>query len=218
MTAARSGESARATPEFPNTCHNVAACTARRGANGPGGAGTRPGDGSRGNRICRRGGAVVEADQDDGQVAGDEAHAADPGLRSDLEDSPLGYVLAVAKAIRSAPGRCPPSRSARRLPAQSRVAAVLRRCRAKGTATPTGPESARPQPARAPLAADPPQPAHRRAGLLPLLLTRPSPWRRCHQRRARTCTTSSMPGNYEDHDAVHPAAPIRPSQHLIYGS
>ena len=106
-------------------------------------------------------------------VAGDEVYGADPGLRSDLEKRETGYVLAVACRHTFSTGlRTYPRRRTRPPPAPASMAAVLRRRRRQGPPLlRLGLGVHRPRPARAPVAAHPPQPAHPRTGLLPVLLT-----------------------------------------------
>ena len=115
-------------------------------------------------------------------VAGDEVYGADPELRAELEDRGVGYVLAVACDHRVTRRRRQPPRrrpGSRRLPARAwqRLSAgkgakghrfydwaFIHLDRTAGAA-----------PGRAALAAGPPQPAHRRTGLLPLLHAPPGP-------------------------------------------
>jgi SRSO17 transposase len=130
-------------------------------------------------------------------VAGDEVYGADPGLRAYLEHRQAGYVLAVAKTCRVATGaglsqgrhgRCPP--------APAGVAAVLSRPRCqRPPLLRLGLGGHRARPARLPLAADPPPPAHPRAGVLPLLLTPPRPLGHPGQgRRAALGHRGELPG------------------------
>ena len=103
-------------------------------------------------------------------VTADEVYGADPGLRADLERRQLGYVLAVAATHRvtTGAGTCQARQIAARLPPG--VAAVLRRRGRQGAPLlRLGLGGHRPGQARLPLAADPPQPPHRRTCVLPLL-------------------------------------------------
>src|SRR5690606_33818512 len=73
--------------------------------------------------------------------------------------------------------RDPPRRPDRRRPAQTGLADPVGRDRRQGTAPLlVGPGRYRPRPARLPVAADPPQPPHRRAGVLPLLRPQARPY------------------------------------------
>jgi SRSO17 transposase len=116
-------------------------------------------------------------------VAGDEVYGADPDLRAELEARGVGYVLAIA-GNRRLPTPAGPLRAdvlAAALPARAwqrlsagpggEGAAVLRLGLAR--AARSGSTRRRRGRYRVLLAADPPLPAHRRAGLLPLLSPHP---------------------------------------------
>ena len=93
-------------------------------------------------------------------VAGDEVYGADPGLRADLERRQAGYVLAVARSHRRSPPAPAPVRA-------DKLAAALPRSAWQRYSAGPGAKGHRyydwawisiePAPARAPLAADPPQ-------------------------------------------------------------
>ncbi|MFF7851692.1 IS701 family transposase [Streptomyces sp. NPDC007910] len=112
-----------------------------------------------------------------GWVTGDEVYGGNPKLLSALEERQAGYVLAVACSAEVAT-------AAGKFRADSLAAKVPRRAWRKLSAG--GRRQGAPflrlgrhrpgrSPARQPPAVDPPQPHHRRTGLLPLLLTRPGP-------------------------------------------
>jgi len=112
-------------------------------------------------------------------VAGDEVYGADPGLRTELVRRRVGYVLAVAKdhPISTGIGTRRAEELARRLPnrAWQQLSAGQG---AKGErfydwALVDTVDAAADADHRLPLAAAAPQPAHRRAGVLPRLLPNP---------------------------------------------
>ena len=132
-----------------------------------------------------------------GWVAGDEVYGADPGLRSDLEKRETGYVLAVACRHTFSIGlrTFRADELARRLPrpAWQRYSAGAG---AKGHRYYDWAwVGHRPRPARASLAAHPPQPAHPRTGLLPVLRTPARPAGHPGQgRRAQMADRGELPG------------------------
>ena len=137
-------------------------------------------------RLARRMiGRALDAGTPAGWVTGDEVYGADPGLRADLERRQIGYVLAVAASHPVATGAGTlPGTPDRRLPAPAGVAALLRgRGRQGPSLLRLGLAGHRPRTARPPLAADPPQPPHPGAGVLPLLQPPPRPAARPGQGR-----------------------------------
>ena len=132
-----------------------------------------------------------------GWVAGDEVYGADPGLRSDLEKRETGYVLAVACRHTFSIGlhTFRADELARRA-APASMAAILRRRWCQGPPLlRLGLGGHRPRPARAPVAANPPQPAYPRTRLLPVLLTPAHPAGHPGQgRRAQMASRGELPG------------------------
>ena len=122
-------------------------------------------------------GRALDAGAPAAWVTGDEVYGADPDLRADLERRRIGYVLAVTAScqVATAAGPCPGARD-RRPPAPAGVAALLRRLWHQGIPlVRLGLAGHRLRPAWSPSPADPPEPPHRGAGVLPLLLPPPGP-------------------------------------------
>ncbi|MQA86697.1 MAG: hypothetical protein GEV03_19205 [Streptosporangiales bacterium] len=127
---------------------------------------------------------ALDAGTPAGWVAADEVYGADPGLRSELERRGVGYVLAIGCDRRTHTGRDAAPRPDSRPAARLRLAAAVGWRRREGTPLlRLGLDRDRSRPARVPLAGDPPQRPHRRARLLPLLLTPPGTAGRADPRR-----------------------------------
>jgi SRSO17 transposase len=128
-------------------------------------------------------------------VTADEVYGADSGLRGDLERRQTGYVLAVAATHRVATA-AGPARPARSPAAPRRGAALFRRRRREGAPLlRLGLGGHRPRPPWSPPPADPPQPEHPRAGVLPLLQPPPRPAARPgHGRRDQVDHGGEFPG------------------------
>ena len=122
---------------------------------------------------------ALEAGAPASWVAGDEVYGTDPGLRSDLENRGMGYVLAVARShyVQTSAGKRRADQAASEVPRSGVAALLRRRGRPRAPLLRLGLDHHHTRPGRVPLAADPPPPPHRRAGLLPLLLTPARPTR-----------------------------------------